>query len=311
VNALRPTLTRARQPGWQARLELILYAVTLVAVEAGLIAPGHLLAGDIANAVLILLLVNVGPDPASCDTAGEAAAVRAMRALAIVALIRVVGLGLPLHDGSDALATLTVAVLVGGAAVWVAPGLGVPRAGLVAPRFSIFDFRLATAGLGLGLLAYLLGASSLWSAGAGGAKVLVALIAAIAAAVVEEWVFRGLVQVTMQRAAGRVGFAAASALFAAMYLGIGSAALVLTFALAGVIFADSAARTGSLAGALTGHVVLVMAAGALWPIVLGWHHRVSLHDFQTSVVLAIAIAVCAALALRRPLGGEGGDLPAA
>ena len=131
-----------------------------------------------------------------------------------------------------------------------------------------------------------------------------ALVAAVVAAAVEEGVFRGLVQITMQRAAGRVGFVGSVVLFSATYLGTGSAALVLTFALAGLIFADNVARTGSLVGAGLGHVVLVLAAGALWPAVLGRRHHASLSDLGTTIVLSLAIAVVAALSLRRQLPAD-------
>jgi hypothetical protein len=300
----RAALARAAGPGWQAAVELMLYAVTLLCVQAGLLAPGHYLAGDIANAGLLVLLVNAGPDPETCATATEAAAVAAMRALAVVALIAIIGLGLPLHDGSDAAGTLVVAMLVGAAAIWIAPGVGLPRASLLRARLSTLHLWPAAAGLALGLVAYLLGASPVWSAGASGARVLVALVAAVVAAAVEEGVFRGLVQITMQRAAGRVGFVGSVVLFSATYLGTGSAALVLTFALAGLIFADNVARTGSLVGAGLGHVVLVLAAGALWPAVLGRRHHASLSDLGTTIVLSLAIAVVAALSLRRQLPAD-------
>jgi membrane protease YdiL (CAAX protease family) len=130
--------------------------------------------------------------------------------------------------------------------------------------------------------------------------VLVALAAATAAAAVEEVVFRGLVQVTLQRVAGRAGLVAASALFAATYLDASRAALVLAFALAGLVFAYAVARTGTLAGAVGGHVLLAAGAGGLWPAVLGRSHLAWLHGAGTTIGLILALTLVAAIVLRRP-----------
>lgn len=293
---------RARGYGWQSLATPLIYAAALVGVEVGLIARGHLLAGDIADAVLLLALVNAEPRPtAAASAARDRDVVAAMRALALVPLIRVASLGLPLRDGSHALGTLVVAALIGGAAIAVAPVVGVPRRILLAAPRPGAQLLTATAGLILGLLAYLLGAPQLWSAGAPMGRVLVALLAAVTAAAVEEVVFRGLVQVSLQRVAGRAGLLAAIALFATLYLDAGSAALVMVFAVAGVVFAYAVARTGALAGSVVGHVLLALGAGALWPAVLGRRHPGWIHAPGTTIVLAGTLVVVTAIALRRPV----------
>ena len=57
------------------------------------------------------------------------------------------------------------------------------------------------------------------------------MVAALAAAAVEEMVFRGVVQVSLQRAAGRAGLIGASVLFAATYLELSTATLIMVLAL--------------------------------------------------------------------------------
>jgi hypothetical protein len=271
-----------------------------IAVEAALIAPGHLLAGDIVDAALVLLLVSVTADAGVGDSSARGdAALLAMRALALVALIRVVGLGLPLHHRSDALGTLVVAVLIGYATIRAAPIVGVSRQMLLQIRSPLVQARTAAAGLALGLVAYLLGAPRLWPAGAPAGRVLVALLAAAAAATVEEVLFRGVVQVTLQRAAGRAGLLGAGLLFAATYLDLSPVALVMAIALAGFVFADAVARSGSLAGAVAGHGLLAVGAGGIWPALLGTEHPAWLHGTAATIGFGVAALGMAAIMLRR------------
>ncbi|HEV2786733.1 MAG TPA: hypothetical protein VGV67_10120, partial [Solirubrobacteraceae bacterium] len=77
----------------------LLSVLVIVAVEALLVAPGHLLAAQIVDAVLVFALINPGPRSADdVPSAPVATALAALRALALVPLIRVVALGLPMRD---------------------------------------------------------------------------------------------------------------------------------------------------------------------------------------------------------------------
>jgi glycosyltransferase involved in cell wall biosynthesis/membrane protease YdiL (CAAX protease family) len=275
----------------------LLSAAVLIALEAALLAPGRALAADIAFAVLVFVLLNAAAialrGPPEAQVAGWA-----LEALALVALARVVAFGLPLRDGSPMAGVLVVAVLIGVTAAWAAPGLCVPLRELLRFRSWAIQVGTAAAGLALGLAAYALGASALWVRGAPNGRIVVALIAVGVVSLTEELLFRGVVQSTLHRSAGRVGVLAASALFTATYLGLSSAALVMAVALAGLIFAYAVARTGSLTGALGGHLLLALGAGAFWPVLLGRRHHVWVHATDLTVALGVGLAAVTVLILR-------------
>ncbi|MDQ6606086.1 MAG: CPBP family intramembrane metalloprotease [Actinomycetota bacterium] len=271
------------------------YAALLVGTEAGLIENHHVLAGAILDAVLVLILVNSVQDPVSPRTTYPADG--AMRALAVVALCRVIAIGLPLRDASTALDTLVVALLVAAAALGAARVVAVPIRTLMGWRAPRLQKQAILAGFLLGLAAYLVGAPRLWAAGAPAGRVLLALVSAVAAACTEELLFRGLLLVSLRRVAARAGLAASSAMFAATYLDTGSAALVIVIALAGVVFGSAVVRGGSLTGALGGHAALALGAGGLWPALFGASHTGLGHSPAATVALAVALAAIAALAL--------------
>ncbi|MBV9535463.1 MAG: CPBP family intramembrane metalloprotease [Solirubrobacterales bacterium] len=127
---------------------------------------------------------------------------------------------------------------------------------------------------------------------------MVALVAVAAASLTEELLFRGLVQSTLQRSIGRAGLLAATALFAATYLGLGPAALVMVVALAGLVFAVIVARTGNLTGAVAGHALFALGAGAFWPVLLGRRHHAWLQGPGVIVVVGVALAAMTVIALR-------------
>ena len=279
---------------------MLFMAAVVIAVEAALLAPGHTLAADIVAAVLVFLLLNAGALALRAESRGASVTAAALQALALVALARVVGFGLPLSDGSAAVGTLVVALLIGLVATGAAPRLGVPLRSLIAFRPSLTQACAAAAGLALGLAAYAAGAHALWGSGTKVTAIVVALIAVGTASVTEELLFRGVVQNTLQRSAGRVGLLAASTLFAATYLDLSTAVLVMVVALAGLVFSYAVVRTGNLTGALAGHVLFALGAGALWPALLGRTHSVSLHGFGVTVAVAVVLVAMAVLVIRHP-----------
>ncbi len=280
----------------------LLCGAAIVAVEALLVVPGHLLAAQIVDALLVLALVNAEPRRgAGALSPRAAAAVAALRGLALVPLIRVFALGLPMRDWTEPVAVLAVALPVGLVALRLAEVVGLRPRLLFSWRPSIADLYAVGAGTALGLLAYAVGAPALWPDGADGDRIALAVAAAIVAACVEEVVFRGVVQGTLQRAAGRVGLLTAIVIFASTHLDAGSTTLVLTIALAGVVFAHAVAHTGTLPGVMTGHVLFVLSAGAVWPALLDESRLPELDDSPTAVILLTAIAINMVIACWRPV----------
>jgi hypothetical protein len=145
--------TRDRAHHYLAALAAL--AAAVVAVEACLVAADHLLAAQIIDAVLVLLLVNIGPRDRSDLSKRAEAALAALRALALVPLIRVVALALPMRNWSEAAGVLLIALPIGLAAMQLAPFLGIARRQLVTFRLELSHLYAAGGGAALGLVAYL------------------------------------------------------------------------------------------------------------------------------------------------------------
>ncbi len=301
-----------RDPGRHPAVLPFGYAALLIGSEAGLIENHHVLAGGIVDAGLVLILANAVPDPISPTTPRVVdPADAAMRALAVVALCRVIAIGLPLRDASTALATLVVALLVAGATLGTARVVAVPIRAMMKVRAPRLQRQAILAGFVLGLAAYLVGAPRIWAPRASADRVLLALAAAVAAAFTEELLFRGLLLVSLRRVAARGGMLASTAMFTATYLGAGSAALVLVIALAAVVFASVVVRSGSLTGALGGHAVLALCAGGLCPALFGVGHTGLAHSPVATVVLALVLVVLCTRALSAAATSAAAPAPSA
>ncbi len=288
----------------------------LLAVQAGLIGTGHVFAGDLAAGVLVVLLVTVSPrsetgahagelDPAGSDR--DDPAVPALRALALAALVPVLGLGLPLADGSTAAATIVVSIMLAGIYLATAPLVGVGRSIAVSRRHPRLELGMGLFGLMLGLIAHLAGMPRAWLPGTSAATAAIAVIALLMAAIVEELVFRCLVQLSLQRLARRSGLVAATALSTALYAGSGSASLVLVIAIAAASFGWVVDRTGSALGALTGHAGFAIGAAVIWPLLLGTPSVPQWRGPVAAVALLLWLGVTAIFALRPASARLGAD----
>jgi membrane protease YdiL (CAAX protease family) len=274
------------------------FVVMLALVEL-LIAHGHLLAGQLCDAVLLLVLVNVPGGAWLSDRAEEAAAaIAAMRALALVALARVVGIAVPIvHYHSSSEAQMLVAALVGLAAARLGWLLGFDARRLLALGSSAGELAAVGGGAAIGVLVYYLGGEPSVSSEADLTVLLGAVEAATLTALVEEFLFRGLLLALFARLAGRAGVLAPTALFAFTYAGSGSLALVLAMAVAGALFAYAAHSSGRLGAAFGGHALLSLAAGVVLPVALGARAAESVPALATATaVVAFAIVAPAALA---------------
>jgi O-antigen/teichoic acid export membrane protein/membrane protease YdiL (CAAX protease family) len=288
-----------------APVDLATVAAALLAVAGTevVLALGYVLVGQIAAAVLVPLLL-IGPrrgDASSRHRRERTAS--ALRALALVPLARVIAIALPLPDFSAAAGGLIVAVLVAIAAIRLAPRIGVATASLFAYPQLLSPWA-PLAGAVLGFAAWFSGAPALAHDGDAPRALVVAAAAACMLAVAEELVFRGVVQTALQRAAGRVGVLAASVVFPLLYLGFESVPLVLTMAIAGLLFADVVMRTGSMGAAITGHVLLGAGASVVWPLVLGSPSRFDVPEPALDAVLGAGVVLATLFLLR----GRGAGL---
>lgn len=292
----------------QALLGAVVVAVALV--DVGLTTRGHVLAGTIADGVLLVALLNLATWQRTGSEAVRVTPVNsAIYAIALLPLARIVGAGMPVAQVSRALADLMVAVPVGYAALRFAPVVGVSVGALLrgatptsaSRRPSRTDVAVATGGGLLGLIAYLLGAPSLVPAGSSVGRVALAVAAVALVVLVEELVFRGLLQTALQRVAGRLGFVAATTLFACGYLGAGSAGLVLTVVLTGVVLAYGFAESGDLRSALAGHWEFAVGAFIVWPALFGRSNPTWLEGSVTTAGLALAVVLVLGASLRRPI----------
>jgi membrane protease YdiL (CAAX protease family) len=275
---------------WRSAYRPFAFAGALIANDFGVIGTGHVLVGDVIAAVLLLALLLAGSLPGKRADADEGPA-RALRALAIVALVPVLALGLPLRDASTAAATLLLAALLGGVFLAVAPVIGVRRriaVTVIRPRVQV---AVCVTGLGLGVLAYLAGAPRAWAPGTAAPRVAVAVVALIAGSIAEELVFRCLVQGALQRLGRVAGLLAAAALSTGIYAGSGPAPMIVTIAIAAIVFGAAVDRTGTAVGAIGGHVALALGAGVIGPLVIGTLHFPPWRGNTSTLALLLCLGV--------------------
>jgi membrane protease YdiL (CAAX protease family) len=254
---------------------------TLIALnEATLIASGHVWAAAVVSAFLVVFLANAAivVEWRARSAAESEAAAAGFRALALVAVIPLAAAALPLRHVSLSAAELVAAVSLGVAILCMPSQLSLIIALLRRPANIRSQAAIATAGLPLGLAVYFLRPESVPAATATG--YIMALTAAAATAVVEELLFRGVLQQALMRALGYGGVAIAAVLFTATYSGSGWP--LLPVAVAAALFSIGVHRSGVLWGALIGHVVLSVGAVVVWPAVFG--------DDPSTVAADLAVA---------------------
>jgi Type II CAAX prenyl endopeptidase Rce1-like len=288
TRAAREAVSRSRR-----ELRLLVGFVVVLAGAEVLIGSGHVLAGQIFDAIVLVLLVNVG---SITRWNGSPNCLAALRGMAVLAAVRVASIGLPLRTWSVGVSSLVIAALAIFAVMRAAPILDLSRRALFAPSPIAIDLLAVATGLAMGYVAYKVGAPSSLHPGEAGRTVAVSVTGAVALAIAEELVYRGAVQCTAQRVAPRFGLVAATALFALSYLGFRNASLVLAMALSGVVFAYTVAHREVLGAALLGHVALALGTALIWPAAFGDDdHR---HGTpSTTIALAVALVVTTTVVL--------------
>lgn len=189
-------------------------------------------------------------------------------ALAVVSLLRVLSLGMPFAGVAAPVraALVSVPLLLSAALALRLPGLSVRALGL-RPRSWRVQALIGLSGLPLGLLVAQVGAGQ---DAAGGSLPQAAgfALAWVFAGAVEELVFRGVLQQAAAEVLGRGAVLLSSGVFAAAYVGDGSAAAVAVAAGVGLLFGVCAQQTRSIVGVGVAHALLNAAAVLLWPRLL-------------------------------------------
>jgi membrane protease YdiL (CAAX protease family) len=233
---------------------VLAYSGALVAVEVLAAFGSPVTAAAIDAALLILLLGHY-------VLGGE----RAIAALALVPLLRLSSFALATDDPVAALAAGGVPVLL--AVVLGAHVLeldGILRLGEIRRR-SQWHVALGAFAVA-GLLDLVLRVGPMHPSGSLAALLGSALVVFVFAGVLEELLFRGLVQVTMTPLLGLWAVPVADGLFATAYLGAAHA-YVIAMAAFGLACGWWVRRTGSMAGAACAHGLLAAGILVIWPAV--------------------------------------------
>lgn len=259
------------RPASVMHIAVPLYVVAIVAAEITLVFFDTT-AGLIGHAALILLLLSHfligswGTSPAAVATSAPYQALRVLPALALVPLLRLLSIVMPF----SALPVWGWYPLVGGtillATALTARALHYSWADLGLQRAQwVTQLLIALSGPPLGLMTYLLvkpDTYNLVGSRSSPTDIAAAIVALLFAGLVEESLFRGL----LQRATG--GIVWGSLLYGALYLGTLSPGLLLIMTLAGSFFSWCAARTGAIWGVILANGTLAATALVIWPLLL-------------------------------------------
>jgi membrane protease YdiL (CAAX protease family) len=253
-------------------VSVLLYVAAIGAAEVCVVSVNVAL-GVFAHALLIVALVNHyvlathEPGDSRSSSAPERARSAALLVLPLVSLLRIVSLTMAI-DVSDAYAYAAVGgpVLIG--AVLAARLVDSGRLIELLRRTSV-QMPIALSGLPLGFVGFLLAppepVEGDWLPIA-----FAVLSVVVFGALMEEIVFRGLVQDALVDALGSSsGIAAGSFLFAMAYAGVRPLTYALFIAAVGLAFALCVAKTDSLLGVVISHALLNVGLFVVWPSFLG------------------------------------------
>ena len=227
---------------------LAIVALCLAEAVVAFVGP---VPGAVLHAALLLVLL----------LGWVAAGDPALLVLALVPTGRITALALTVDSsgaGAYALAGLPLAVAVG----WLLKDLGYRRPD-VRRRPSWHAAAVASSGIPLGAVVH--GVLELPAAD-GLPVVLAAPLVFVFVGVLEELLYRGLVQRALTEASGTAGVVLADVLFTAAYLPTRDAGLVLVMAVLGLASGWYVHRTRGLAAVAVAHGLLAAGALVVWPV---------------------------------------------
>ena len=250
---------RTGRPGTSARLVAAICAaeVVLVFVHIGL---GVLLHAIVLGAILYLQARRSRPVDRGT-----------LVPLALVPLLRILSLTMPLPGLAPMFWTGLVGVPLAVGAVLAARTVGLGRVELgLRPTPWLPQVAIAALGLPAGFLAWLTGGpNGLVQEGATPLEIFVAaLLLVLFVAFLEEFVFRGVIQAGLSRAFGHGAIALSTTMYGSMYLGSLSFEYAALMTAVGLLHGVLADRTGSIAGVVASHAILVLGAFFVWPTLL-------------------------------------------
>jgi uncharacterized protein len=266
-NPSRALLISAALPAWGAGIAAAELLLLLLGPLAGAIAHAVLVAG-LSNFYLIMRRRLPGDDPG--ERASLQLCLRVVAVLSLVPLLRLLALSVPVSTVSPpyqytlvgapmTLAALLALRMVGGPR-WLPSDPGRLRPQLV----------LAASGLPLGLVAFLiLRPAPLVTSWSPPQLVVATLILFAFTGLLEELIFRGLLQRVWAQASGDAGVLWSTAIFAFTYFGTRSPGFVLFITLVGLLFAVSYKRSGSLLGVAAAHGCFSAGLLLFWPLIVG------------------------------------------
>jgi membrane protease YdiL (CAAX protease family) len=258
--------------------------------QAGLAARGHALAADIVDAALVVGVLHLG---VLLPSARGKRAQGAFAALAFALVVPVAAAGLTLNRLSAATGQLTVAAAVGTGALLLVLSRVVEPPHLARRREPLVQLAPALAAVPLGFLAFSLHAPLLWTHSS--ARLALAVAALVAAALVEELVYRGILQQALGRMFGRAGVLLATVVSVVPYVGVGWSLLPASLAALG--FALAVGRTRALLPAYLGRITFTVVACIACPAVFAGRHQ-PLGEIVSAALLGVIGLAVSVLVLR-------------
>jgi len=262
----------AREPATRAELLIFtVYFLCIVAIEVlTAVARPEIIGISSATAVIVLLTHFIVIDPLS--ESEDKASSRDMAslllpALALLPLMRLLSIALPTRDIPERYWFFVVGIpmLVGAYGLARLLGLSLRDVGVV-PVLNRTQLLIAASGAPLAVIAYLMiQPETSYSSGRWWEIVIAAFGLALFSGVLEELIFRGVLQPIAERAFGPLGIASSTVVFTATYLGEKSPLLLAFMMLVGCYFALATYRTRSIVGVVAAHVIFVVGFLVVMP----------------------------------------------
>ena len=258
INELSGTARVKSRPFW-----LYLVAFTAAELLTSLLQP---LVGLLCHGLIFITLLIAGV------RINEARSQNLTIALSLVPLIRIMSLSMPLATVPQIywFPLIYVPLLIATVVVMWMIGLTPRKVGLISSGLPLqIGFAIVTGvAFGIGEF-YLLRPQPLVQEFSAGQIWLPALVLLFTTGLVEELIFRGVLQQTSEPAMGHLGFVYTSAIFAILHIGQLSILDVIFVFVIALLFAAFVKRTGSLIGVTLSHGFINIILYLIAPFVLG------------------------------------------